>query len=305
MAADGIRPNCGNPEQRDARPGRDQLRADARVREEPRRSTTSPSVTRSRSAGRRTSTRSTTRPTAPSALKGDPAPTLKAAPQLLPSVAGGHRRRGQPARRSAVINDGDAPLHASATAANVIQIQADAADGGNTTRRRLRDRQRDLLAARRSAPGARRAWSTSGFKPTRTNYVSVARVQFTSNADDAMERVLIAGQSTGDAMVTPSAATVPSRAVAELRRHRRRASARSSRPSPARYETAVAATVITHRRRRVAVGHRPEHAPLRATSTNGAFSLPQPLKVRARPTPRTRARRSRRWPRPPAPRRRC
>ena len=34
MAADGIRPNCGNPEQRVLGHGRDQLRADARVREE-------------------------------------------------------------------------------------------------------------------------------------------------------------------------------------------------------------------------------------------------------------------------------
>ena len=38
-----------------------------------------------------------------------------------------------------------------------------------------------------------------GFKPTRTNWTSVARLQFTSNSDDATERVLLVGRSAGGA----------------------------------------------------------------------------------------------------------
>jgi sugar phosphate isomerase/epimerase len=40
-----------------------------------------------------------------------------------------------------------------------------------------------------------------GFRPTKTNYTSVARLNFTSNADTATENVLLVGKSTGDAIV--------------------------------------------------------------------------------------------------------
>ena len=43
---------------------------------------------------------------------------------------------------------------------------------------------------------------TVGFKPTRTNWTSVARLQFTSNSDDATERVLLVGRSAGGANST-------------------------------------------------------------------------------------------------------
>lgn len=39
-----------------------------------------------------------------------------------------------------------------------------------------------------------------GFKPTKTNYTSVARLNITSNADTATESVLLTGTSTGDAL---------------------------------------------------------------------------------------------------------
>ena len=40
-----------------------------------------------------------------------------------------------------------------------------------------------------------------GFRPTKTNYTSVARLNFTSGADTATENVLLVGKSTGDAIV--------------------------------------------------------------------------------------------------------
>ena len=140
--------------------------------------------------------------------------------------------RRRPARAAAnnaaadhVTNTGDAPLiyhqrRAGARRRRRRRRQHDA--------RRLLDRQPGLLGARRSRRGARPPWPTTrprprneaapavpagtctvnvGFKPTRTNYTSVARLQFTSNADDATERVLLAGKSTGDAHRRPSAAT--------------------------------------------------------------------------------------------------
>jgi sugar phosphate isomerase/epimerase len=42
-----------------------------------------------------------------------------------------------------------------------------------------------------------------GFKPTRANATSVARLQFTSNSDDATERVALVGKSTGDPVAQP------------------------------------------------------------------------------------------------------
>jgi hypothetical protein len=41
-----------------------------------------------------------------------------------------------------------------------------------------------------------------GFRPTKTNYNSVARLQFTSASDAATESVLLAARSTGDALST-------------------------------------------------------------------------------------------------------
>jgi len=40
-----------------------------------------------------------------------------------------------------------------------------------------------------------------GFRPSKTNYTSVARLNFVSNADTATENVLLVGKSTGDAIV--------------------------------------------------------------------------------------------------------
>ena len=119
--------------------------------------------------------------------------------------------------------------------------------------RRLRDRQPQLHRAQRrrplaaakaavaddpatpdvneSAPAVPAGTCTVnvGFKPTRTNYTSVARLQFTANGDDATERVLLAAKSTGDAIGTvggnvPSMLALslpdPARQLRHLRAHR-------------------------------------------------------------------------------------
>ena len=117
-----------------------------------------------------------------------------------------------------------------------------------------------------------------GFKPTRTNTVSVARVVVNSNADDAMERILIAGTSTGDATVTPAA---PSRPCSRCRCPRRTRRFGTFVPAVARtYETAVTASVLsTAGDAALSVSDPSTTAP--GHLTNGAFSLPQPLQVRA------------------------
>ena len=52
-----------------------------------------------------------------------------------------------------------------------------------------------------SRPRAARASSTWASGRRKTNYTSVARLQFTSSADTATENVLLVGKSTGDAIV--------------------------------------------------------------------------------------------------------
>ena len=81
------------------------------------------------------------------AMRADPAPTLFAAAPVFTSVAGRHARRRPTQVPVVVTNDGDAPL----TITN-ITVAADALDGGNTTARRLRDRQPELLRHRQRRP---------------------------------------------------------------------------------------------------------------------------------------------------------
>ncbi len=97
-----------------------------------RRSTTSPSATRSRIGGPTNFNPFNNTADSALALKGDPAPTLKAAPVALPVRRGGHAPRPPTPSAITITNDGDAPLTIG-TATNVIQIQAEAADGGTAT----------------------------------------------------------------------------------------------------------------------------------------------------------------------------
>ena len=130
MAADGIRPNCGNPEQRTLGQGainfapmlaaaknktkyyfaeRDPVGIGGPTNFNPFNNTADSAV----------------------ALKGDPAPTVKASPMLLPSVPAGTAAAANQ-MPMVVTNDGDAPLVIS-NATNAIQIQAEANDGGAAT----------------------------------------------------------------------------------------------------------------------------------------------------------------------------
>jgi sugar phosphate isomerase/epimerase len=201
------------------------------------------------------------------ALKSDPAPVLYAYPPVFPSVAAGAVSAPVPVT---VTNDGDAPL----TITNV-QLQANADDGGNQTRD-------DFQLASQGCTGTSLAPGGTctvnmAFRPSRTDYTSVARIQFTSNSDNAMERVLLAATSTGEAVETVGG-DVPS--LLRLSIPSAGASFGTFMPALARtYEAALAASVTT------TTGD----AALSVTDTgvnpghlvNGAFSLPSTLQARA------------------------
>ena len=146
------------------RPGRHQLRADVRVGQEQDEVLLRRARPGRRSAGRRTSTRSATAAESAVAMKGDPAPSLKASPKLFPSVP-----KGTPAAANQapikVTNDGDAPL-VIANGDNAIRIQADDDDGGAATAA-------DFAVVSENCRGKTLAPNASctlnvGFKPTRT-----------------------------------------------------------------------------------------------------------------------------------------
>ncbi|RKQ93231.1 sugar phosphate isomerase/epimerase [Solirubrobacter pauli] len=126
------------------------------------------------------------------AMRGDPKPSLKASPKLFPSVA-----KGTPAAANQapikVTNDGDAPL-VIASGSGALKIEADDADGGSTTAGDFAVVSDDC-AGKTLAPNASCTVNV-GFKPTRTNYTSVARLVIDSNSDDGVERILIAGAQT-------------------------------------------------------------------------------------------------------------
>ena len=97
---------------------------------------------------RRTSTRSATAAESAKALKGDPAPSLKASRRRSPSVAARARRRPPIRSPVKVTNDGDAPL--MITSGDDALRMAD--DAERRPPARLRGRQRQLPAARRWRP---------------------------------------------------------------------------------------------------------------------------------------------------------
>ena len=205
------------------------------------------------------------------ALKSDPAPVLYAYPPTFPSVAAGAVSAPVPVT---VTNDGDAPL----TITNV-QLQANADDGGNQTRDDFQ-----LVSQNCSGSGGVGPLAPGGtctvnvaFRPSRTNYTSVARIQFTSDSDNAMDRVLLAARSTGDAVETIGG-DVPS--VLQLAIPSNGASFGTFVPGQARtYDTALAATVTTTTGDAALSVTDPGVAP--GHLVNGSFSLPQTLMARA------------------------
>jgi sugar phosphate isomerase/epimerase len=231
------------------------------------------------------------------AMRADPAPTLYAYPPVIPSQPAGTVASAANSVPVVVTNDGDAPL----TITN-ITVQAEANDGGATTAADfaivsqncfgtgnvgpLAPRQlavvddpatADVNEAKPAAPSGTCTVNVA-FKPTRTNYTSVARLQFTSNSDDAVERVLLAAKSTGDALATVGG-NVPTMLALGL--PTQPGSFGTFAPTVSRsYDTAVAATVTSTAGDALLSVTDPS-----TTATghlvNGAFSLPSALTVRA------------------------
>ena len=204
------------------------------------------------------------------ALKGEAAPVVQASPTLFPSVPAGTAAAANVVPVT-VRNSGDAPLTITA-----VGLSADANDGGNATRD-------DFLVVSQNCTGAPIAPGATctaniGFKPTRTNYLSIASVRFTSNADDATETAQLTGKSTGEAIGTVGG-DVPSMLALSL--PAQAGSFGTFQPTIAKsYETAMAGTVTS------TAGN----ATLSVTDTsssfpghlvNGGFSIPAPLNVRA------------------------
>jgi hypothetical protein len=220
---------------------------------------------------------------------------LKASPPVFTSVAAG---TAAAANQVPVVvqNDGDAPL----TITNV-QIQADGLDGGNATAADFSVVSHNCTTAagggplspyippaadnpatpevNEAAPAVPGGTCTVnvGFKPTRSDYTSVARLQFTSNSDDAMDRVLLAAKSTRDALGTIGG-DVPTMLSLTLGSA---ASFGSFVPATARtYETAAAATVVSTAGD-AALAVSDADTTNTGRLVNGAFALAQPLQVRA------------------------
>jgi sugar phosphate isomerase/epimerase len=226
------------------------------------------------------------------ALKSDPAPVLYAPPTSFPTVPAGTAAATNVVAIT-VTNVGDAPL---TFANNPMSIQADTNDGGAATAADFSVVSHNCTTAlapakaavadNPSTPADETAPAVPagtcvvnvGFKPTRTNYTSIARLQINSNSDDAVESVPLYGKSTGDSLVTVGG-DVPS--LLNLQLSTPAASFGTFVPTIARaYETALSATVTTTTgNAALSVSDPGTSAP--GHLVNGAFALPQPLNVRA------------------------
>ena len=232
------------------------------------------------------------------AMRGDAAPVLYAPAPTFTSVPA-----GTPAASNAVpvvvTNDGDAPL----TITNAT-IAANADDGGNATAADFAIVSQNCFGAGSSAlqpakaavpddPGtpadesqpavpAGTCTVNVGFKPTRTNYTSVARLQFTSNSDDAVERTLLAAKSTGEAITTVGG-DVPS--LLNLQIQSTVGSFGTFQPMVSKsYETALAASITsTAGNAALSVADSSATAPghLVNNAAGGPFWLPSVLNARA------------------------
>jgi sugar phosphate isomerase/epimerase len=235
------------------------------------------------------------------ALKGDPAPTLHAARPTFTSVPAGTAAANN-VTPVVVTNTGDAPL--TITNSSIGQDANDAPSSGDflvVTQNCYGAGSAPLQPAKaavaddpatttvnEAAPAVPAGTCTMnvGFKPTRTNTVSVARLQITSNSDDAVEAIPLIAKSTGDAITTVGG-DVPS--SLSLSMQNASASFGTFIPATARtYETALAATVTTTTGdAALSVSDPGTTAP--GHLVNGAFALPAPLNARAgnaaNPTP--------------------
>jgi sugar phosphate isomerase/epimerase len=127
------------------------------------------------------------------------------------------------------------------------------------------------------APGATCTVNV-GFKPTVTNRKSVAYLTFTSNADDATERVLLNGTSTNQALypVGGNVDTVLSLTLGGA------PSLGTFQPATARtYESTASAQVVSTAGDATLTVADPTIGATTGHLVNGAFKLDQPLQIRA------------------------
>jgi sugar phosphate isomerase/epimerase len=231
------------------------------------------------------------------AMRAEPSATLFAANPVIPSQPAGTVASAANAVPVVVTNDGDAPLTITA-----VTLGADANDGGNTTRDDFSIVSQNCSGTGNVGPLAPRKLAVAddpatadvneatpavpsgtctvnvAFKPTRTNYTSVARLQFTSNSDDGVERVLLAAKSTGDALATVGG-NVPSMLALSL--PTQPGSFGTFQPTVARsYETAVSASVTSTAGDGLLSVTDPSTT-FPGHLVNGTFALPSPLNVRA------------------------
>jgi sugar phosphate isomerase/epimerase len=229
------------------------------------------------------------------ALKGDPAPVASLNTTSFPSVAAGTAAAANVVPIT-VTNRGDAPL--TITAAT---LSADAGDGGNTTRDDFSVVNSNCygtgnvgpLAAAKAAVADDPATEANeaapavpagtcvvnvGFKPTRTNYLSIANLRVTSNADDATENAMLIGKSTGDAIATVGG-DVPTMLALSI--PTQPGSFGTFQPTVGRsYETAVTAGVTSTAGDGVLSVSDPSTT-FPGHLVNGTFALPSALNARA------------------------
>ena len=205
--------------------------------------------------------------------------TLLGLPPVFTSVPGGELSPSVPVK---IENTGDQPL----TITNVT-VQANAADAPSASDFTITSQNCTAagggspLAPGNSAalPPVPRGTCTVNvaFKPTRSDAVSVARLQFTSNSDDATDRVLLAAkssasfsQSVGGTVGNVLGLTIPAAA-----------SFGAFTPAvTATYNASMAATV-THTAGSAALTVTDPSPTATGRLVNGAYSLASPLQVRA------------------------
>jgi sugar phosphate isomerase/epimerase len=206
--------------------------------------------------------------------------TVLGLPPTFPSVAAGTAAAVN-AVPVVIQNTGGAPL----TITN-LQIQANALDVGSQNDFAIVSQNCYGAGTSALAPGQPNATPpvprgtctvNVGFKPTRSNTQSVARLQVTSNADTATESILLTAKSTADALGGVGG-DVPSSLSLTLGTA---PSFGAFTPAVARtYDAAAAATVVsTAGSATLAVTDTNATAP--GHLVNGTFSLPSALQVRA------------------------
>jgi sugar phosphate isomerase/epimerase len=202
-------------------------------------------------------------------LKGDPIGVAKAAPQQFSSVPAGTAAADN-VKPVVVTNDGDGPLIFTSATPTITAHALDVGSAG------------DFAVVSQNCSGMTLQPGGSctinvGFKPTRTNWTSVATLQFASNSDNAVERVLLAGTSTAESL-NNVAADVPSLLSLNIAPS---ASFGSFVPAVARnYDTALAASV-TSTAGDATLSVYDASATNVGVMTNGTFALSSPLQIRA------------------------